>query len=62
MKITLAEALRNDRLPDFAAQAEDDGVGPIDRAQFDGLLRRVTAPLPEGQTSRLRERGASRGK
>ena len=53
MKLTLAEALASNRLSDFAAQAEAEGVGPADRTQFDKMLERVTAPLPEDQTSHL---------
>ena len=60
--ISLSEALASGRLDDFARQAEVAGVGPADRAQFDTLVGRVTAPLPEGQTSRSRARGSSRGK
>lgn len=60
--LTLAEALKTGRLSDFAAQAEAAGIGPADHAQFETLMGRVTAPLPEGQTSRSRGRGGSRGK
>ena len=60
-KLSLAEALASDRLGDFAAQAEADGIGPVDRAQFDSLVGRVTAPLPEGQTSHSPARGSKRG-
>lgn len=51
--ITLADALSSGRISDFIEQAEADGVGPADRAQFDKMVGRVTAPLPEGQTSHL---------
>lgn len=60
--ITLATALAENRLPEFIAQAEAAGVGPADRAQFDALVGRVTAPQQEDQTSRSPARGASRGK
>lgn len=60
--ITLSEALANDRLDEFIAQAEAEGVGPADRAQFEALVGRVTAPQPEGRTSRSRARGGSAGK
>jgi len=53
MKLTLAEALASKRLSDFAAQAEAEGIGPADRSQFEKMVGRVTAPLPEGQTSHL---------
>ena len=59
-RLTLATALSQGRLDAFAAQAEADGIGPADRAQFDALLGRVTAPLPEGQTSHLPVRGSKR--
>lgn len=62
MTMTLAQALKEGRLNEFAAQAEAQGVGPADRAQFDAMVGRVTAPQPEGQTSRSRARGGSRGK
>ena len=61
-RLTLAQALLEGRLQDFATQAEDDGIGPADRDQFSDLMGRVTAPLPEGQTSHLPVRGSSRGK
>jgi hypothetical protein len=60
--ITLSEALSSDRLDEFVAQAEAAGIGPADRAQFEDLVKRVTAPQPEGQTSRSRGAGYSRGK
>jgi hypothetical protein len=60
--ITLQEALTQNRLDDFIAQAEAEGVGPVDSAQFEAVVKRVTAPQPEGQTSRSRDAGASRGK
>ncbi len=61
-RLTLAQALSEGRLQDFAAQAELDGIGPADRSQFDALVSRVTVPLPEGQTSHLPVRGSKRGK
>ena len=61
-RLSLAVALASGRLDDFAKQAEADGIGPADRSQFDALVGRVTAPLPEGQTSRLPGRGSSPGK
>ncbi len=50
--LTLSEALASNRLPDFIAQAEADGIGPADRSQFEALMGRITAPQREGQTSR----------
>jgi len=61
-RLTLAEALATGRVEAFAAQAEADSIGPADRAQFDAMMGRITAPLPEGQTSRSRGPGSSRGK
>jgi hypothetical protein len=61
-RLTLSRALAEGRLPDFIAQAEAEGIGPADRAQFDAVVERVTAPLPEGQTSRSPARGSMRGK
>lgn len=60
-RLTLAQALAEGRLQDFATQAEAEGIGPADRAQFDALVGRVTAPLPEGQTSHSPVRGSKRG-
>ena len=61
-RLTLAEALSAGRLDDFALQAEADGIGPADRAQFEALVGTLTAPQPEGQTSRSRGDGSKRGK
>lgn len=61
-RLTLGRALVEGRLADFVAQAEAEGIGPADRGQFDAILGAVTAPQPEGQTSRSRGPGASRGR
>jgi hypothetical protein len=50
-QLSLADALASGRLSDFVAQAEANQIGPADRAQFDKMVGRVTAPLPEGRTS-----------
>jgi len=60
--ITLSQALAEGRLSDFIDQAEAEGIGPADRSQFEALVGRVTAPQPEGQTSRSRGDGVKRGK
>lgn len=60
--LTLREALDSNRLDDFIAQAEAEGVEAANRELFDQVVARVTAPRPEGQTSRSRGGGASRGK
>lgn len=61
-QLTLSEALLSGRLDDFVAQAEAEGVGPADRSQFEAMVGRITAPQPEGQTSRSPARGSTRGK
>ena len=60
--LTLNKALSEGRLPDFVDQVDALGVGPVDRAQLDAVVGRVTAPLPAGQTSHSPARGLSRGK
>lgn len=60
--LTLAEALATNRLDAFVSQAESEGIGPIDRSQFETLVGAVTAPRPEDQTSRSLARGSKRGK
>jgi hypothetical protein len=61
-RLTLSQAISDGRLSDFIAQAEAEGIGPADRTAFENLLGRVTAPLPEDQTSRSPARGSKRGK
>ena len=51
--ISLSDALASGRLDEFVAQAESAGIGPADRAQFEKMVGRVTAPQPEDQTSHL---------
>ena len=60
--LTLQTALAENRLEEFIDQAEAQGIGPADRVQFDALVGRVTAPQPEGQTSRSPAHGSKRGK
>ena len=52
-RLSLSEAISSGRVDDFAKQAELEGIGPVDRAEFDKTVERVTAPLPEDQTSHL---------
>lgn len=61
-RLSLAKALASGRIEDFVSQAESEGIGPADRAQFDAMVGRVTAHQPEGQTSRSRAPGSKRGK
>lgn len=61
-RLTLSEALATDRLDAFVEQAEAEGVGPAERADFDEMVGRITAPQPEDQTSRSPARGSTRGK
>ena len=61
-RLTLATALATGDLEPFIQQAEADNTGPADRAQFDGLLGTVTAPLRVHRTSHLPARGLKRGK
>lgn len=50
--LTLREAIATDRLQDFAAQAEAEGVGPAPAGAFDALLSRIIkAPPPTDRTS-----------
>jgi len=61
--LTLAEALKTGRLQEFIAQEEARGVGPIDRAEFDALLKKsATAPQSKDRTSRSASAGNSTGK
>ena len=62
MTLTLSQALDEGRLAEFVAKAEAEGIGPADRAQFEKMVGRVTAPQPEGQTSHLPAGDCSHGK
>lgn len=62
-QLTLNEAIRLDRLADFIAQAEAEGVAAADASEFEvGLAKLIKAPLPADQTSRSRARGSTHGK
>ena len=51
--LSLAEAIKTHRIPEFIAQEQARGVGPIDRAGFDALLTGAAkSPPAKGQTSR----------
>lgn len=62
--LTLAEALKSNRIQEFVAQEEKRGVGPADRRKLDALIKK-TATTPrqsKGRTSRSTSRGGSSGK
>ncbi len=61
--VSLAEALKTGRLPEFIAQEEARGIGPIDRAEFDALLKDAVtkAPQSKGRTSRSSSGDGSSG-
>ena len=51
--LSLSEAIKLGRLEEFIAQAERDGVGPANEADFDRAVRRLaTQRQSEGRTSR----------
>jgi hypothetical protein len=63
MRITLSEAISEGRLPEFIAQEEARGIGPIDRAEFDGtVFKIIKARQSEDQTSHSASGGSSSGK
>lgn len=58
--LTLAEALRTDRLSEFVAQQEAAGLPPADRDAFENIVRAaVKPPTAARQTSNSRRRGSS---
>lgn len=62
-QLTLADAVKQERLQEFIAQEEARGVGPINRAEFDALLgRAATAPQSKDQTSRSSSADGSTGR
>lgn len=61
-RISLAQARREGRLPEFIAQEEARGVGPADREEVDRALAKVIrSPRSGGRTSRSPSRGGSNG-
>lgn len=61
--LTLQEAIKFNRLDDFIAQSEAEGVASASEAEFDKMVKRVVkARPPQGRTSGSRARGGSRGK
>lgn len=62
-QLTLSEALQSNRLADFIAQAEAEGVAAANALEFERLVGRlVKAPQPADRTSRSRARGGSAGR
>ncbi len=43
-RLTLAEALRSDRLPEFVAQQEAAGLAVADRQRFERIVRTAIKP------------------
>jgi hypothetical protein len=63
MMLTLAEAIKANKLSEFSAQEEARGIGPIDRAEFDGAVSKLIKERQLGdQTSRSASVGNSSGK
>lgn len=61
--ITLAQALKDNRLSEFIAQEEARGIGSVDRSEFDALAKDlVKAPQSEDQTSHCSSGDGSSGK
>jgi hypothetical protein len=62
-RLTLKKAIESGRLDDFAAQAEAEGLGPVDPEELDSALRKViTSPAGSDPPSGSRVRGGSGGK
>jgi hypothetical protein len=61
--LPLAKALETNRISEFVAQEEARGIGPIDRAEFDGAVTKVVkAQRSEDRTSRSASGDGSTGK
>jgi hypothetical protein len=60
--VTLHAALSERRMEEFIAQEEARGIGPIDRAEFDGAASTlIKAQRSEDQTSHSASDGNSSG-
>jgi hypothetical protein len=63
MMMSLAEAVRQDKLDQFIAQEEARGVGPVENAPFLAIVKRAAKALQsEDQASRSPCGGGSTGK
>jgi hypothetical protein len=61
--LPLAKALETNRISEFVAQEEARGIGPIDRADFDGAVAKVIkAQRSEDRTLHSASDGNSSGK
>jgi hypothetical protein len=61
--LTLKEALKTNRLEDFIAQAEAEGVEAADKEELEAALAAVIKPRRSaGRTSRSASRDGSSGK
>jgi hypothetical protein len=61
--ITLNEATKTGKIDDFISQEEARGVGPVDRAEFDGAVANVIKERRSvDQTLRSASAGNSSGK
>jgi hypothetical protein len=61
--LSLSRARRRGQLDSFIAQEEARGIGPIDRAEFDGAVAKVIkARRSEGRTSHSSSGDGSSGK
>jgi hypothetical protein len=61
--LPLAKARETNRMAEFVAQEEARGIGPIDRAEFDGAVAKVIkAQRSEDRTLRSASGGNSSGK
>lgn len=63
MRLSLAQAVKENRLPEFISQQESLGVGAINRSEFDSVVKEaVTQPQSQDRTSGSPVRGGSSGK
>lgn len=63
MSLTLADAIKTDRLQEFVDQEEARNIGILPVNQFDSLIKAaVKLPRLEDRTSRSSSRGGSRGR
>ena len=61
--LTLAQAIKEDRLPEFAAQQEAAGLPPADRRAFEAIVGAAVKPVTAAdQTSRSQTGDDSTGK